>query len=217
MVLLLSLKLILLAFFILLNSLADVEVDRARAVIASVNQAFNGRIEMAGQLPVHNSPLGSLPEVEAKLRELGSLFEAIVPTAKVKEIRRAKAVRVDLPASALFRPASSLLRAGREDLILRLGESLRAAPPGAPNYELEVLFGVDARPDGTAGAGPAGSRSLELRRAAALAARLAAAGVPTAALSIGLRPAPADSLRLIVRLRREPGVENQPSGPWGAL
>ena len=45
MMLLLSLKLILLAFFILLNSLADFEAGRARAVLASVNQAFNGKIE----------------------------------------------------------------------------------------------------------------------------------------------------------------------------
>ena len=214
-VLLLSLKLILLAFFILLNSLADVETDKARAVIASVNQAFNGRIEAAGQLPGHSSSLGALPEVEAKIREIGSLFEAIVPTAEAKEIRRAKAVRVDLPASALFRPASLQLRPGREALIERLAESLRKAPPEAPNYELEVLFGAGGVPEAEGGAGTGDSQSLARRRAAILAERLVAAGVLQGALSIGLRPGQADSLRFVVRLRQEPAAGTRSQGREG--
>ncbi len=68
MVLLLSLNLILLAFFILLNSLADFEADRARAVLASVKQAFSGTIETGGQQPSYGSPLGALPEVESAFR-----------------------------------------------------------------------------------------------------------------------------------------------------
>ena len=55
--LLLSLNLILLAFFILLNSLADFETDRARAVLASVKQAFNGKSEAPGQLPAFSGSL----------------------------------------------------------------------------------------------------------------------------------------------------------------
>ena len=212
---LLSLKLILLAFFILLNSLADVEADKARAVIASVNQAFNGRIEAAGQLPVHNSSLGALPEIEAKMREIGSLFEAIVPSAEAKEIRRAKAVRVDLPASALFRPASLHLRPGREALIERLAESLRKAPPGAPNYELAVLFGAGGVPEAADGARAGDSQSLARRRAAILAERLVAAGVLQGALSIGLRPGQPDSLRFVVRLRQEPAAGTRSQGPEG--
>ena len=230
-VLLLSLNLILLAFFILLNSLAEVQSGKARAVIASVNQAFNGRIEVASQMPAHSSSLGALPAVEAKMREIGSLFEAIVPSSEATEIRRAKAVRVDLPASALFKPASLQLRPGREALIQRLAESLRKTPPGpstgtlpgAPNYELAVLFGVGDVPGvaaGAAGAAPEGAttgdfRTLAQRRAAILAERLVAAGVFQGALSIGLRPGPADSLRFIVRLRQEPAAGTRSQGREG--
>ncbi len=203
--LLLSLKLILLAFFILLNSIANVEADKASAVIASVNQAFNGRLEAAGQLPSHSTSLGALPEVEAKLREFGSLFEAIVPSAKAREIRRAKVVRVDLPASALFETASPRLRPGRAALIQRLAESLRGGRPGAPQYRLDVLFG--------AGAGD--SPSLARRRAAILAERLVAAGVPQGALSIGLRPGQADSLRFVVRVHQAPAAGTLAQGREG--
>ncbi len=205
MMLLLSLNLILLAFFILLNSLADFETDRARVVLNSVKQAFSGKIEAAGQLPVFSNSLGALPEVEAKMQEVGSLFEAIAPTARAKSIRRANLVRVDFPASALFRPASLRLRRGREALLARLAQSLRKGPDGAQRYLLEVLVGTgsQAAVDGGATAEPP---SLQLRRAAVLGARLSAEGAPLDGLSIGLRPGAADSLRLIVRLRSDAGA-----------
>ncbi len=64
-VLLLSLMLILLAFFILLNSLSEFEAGKARAVIESVNRAFNGKIESGDRTPAHSASLGALPEAEA--------------------------------------------------------------------------------------------------------------------------------------------------------
>ena len=219
MTLLLSLNLILLAFFILLNSLADFEADRARAVLASVKQAFNGKVGAAGQLPAFSSSLGALPEVAAKLREVGSLFEAMAPSARAKSIRRASLVRVDFPASALFRPGSLRLRQGREALLERLAQSLRKGPEGAPRYLLEVLVGTGSQAAVDAGAptGSAspGSASLELRRAAVLAARLSAGGAPLDGLSTGLRPGAAGSLRFVVRLRPDSGAGAGPGGKEG--
>lgn len=210
MMLLLSLNLILLAFFILLNSLAEFETDRARAVLASVKQAFNGKVEATGRLPAFNGSLGALPEIEAKMREVGSLFEAMAPAAQAKSIRRADLVRVDFPASALFRPGSQRLRQGREALLERLAESLRKGPEDAPRYLLEILVGTGPQTavdvDATTGLASPGSASLELRRAAVLAARLSAEGAPLDGLSTGLRPGAADSLRFVVRLRPGSGA-----------
>ncbi len=205
MMLLLSLNLILLAFFILLNSLADFETGRAQAVLASVKQAFNGQVEAAGQMPTFNSSLGALPEVEAKMREVGSLFEAIAPSAGAKSIRRANSVRVDFPVSALFRPGSPRLRQGREGLLERLAQSLRKSPEGAPRYLLEILVGTGSRAAVDSGAAT-GSAILDLRRAAVLAAHLSAAGAPLDGLSTGLRPGAADSLRFVLRWRPDAGA-----------
>ena len=205
MMLLLSLNLILLAFFILLNSLADFKADRARTVLASVHQAFNGKIDLAGQLPEFGSSLGALPRVEAKMREVGSLFEAIAPSANAKSIRRANTIRVDLPATALFRPASSRLRQGRVASLQRLAQALHKGSKAGPRYLLEVLVGTGTQST-AGGAAPMGSPSLELRRAAVLAARLNADGVPIDGISAGLRPGAPDSLRFIVRLRPEPAT-----------
>ncbi len=224
MLLLLSLNLILLAFFILLNSLADFETNRSRAVLASVKQAFNGKVETAGQEPAFSGSLGALPEVEAKMREVGSLFEAMAPTARAKSIRRANSVRVDVPAGALFKPGSQRLRQGREALFERLAGSLRKGPQGTSRYLLEILVGTASRvaADGgptTDSASPDStspdSANLGLRRAAVLAARLSAEGVPLDALSTGLRPGAAGSLRFVVRLRPEPGAAAGSEGGEG--
>jgi hypothetical protein len=205
MMLLLSLNLILLAFFILLNSLADFETDRARAVLASVNQAFHGEIEVAGQMPASRNSLGELPEVAAKLREVGSLFEAIAPMARAKSVRRANSVQVDFPASALFRPGSKRIRQDREAFLQRLAQSLRTTPDTTPSYLLEILVGVGSKRagDGAATTGPA---NLEIGRAAVLAERLSAEGAGPDGLSTGLRPGAADSLRFVVLLRPDAGT-----------
>ena len=214
MMLLLSLNLILLAFFILLNSLADFEADRARAVLASIKQAFNGNVETAGQQPAFSSSLGALPEVEAKMREVGSLFEAIAPSERAKSIRRASLVQVDLPASALFKPASLRLLPGREALLTRLAQSLRKGSEGAPRYLVEILVGTGSQAAVDSDA-TAGSPSLELRRAAVLAARLSAEGAPLDGLSTGLRPGAVGSLRFVVRLRPDTGAAAGSEGGEG--
>ena len=111
----------------------------------------------------------------------------------------------DFPASALFRSGSPRLRQGREALLGRLAESLRKGPEGAPRYLLEILVGIgsEAAVDVGATTGPA---SLELRRAAVLAARLSAEGAPLDGLSTGLRSGAAGSLRFVVRLRPDSGA-----------
>ncbi len=198
--LLLSLNLILLAFFILLNSLAEFETDRARAVLDSVKQAFHGKVEVAGQLPTTSNALGELPEVAAKMREVGSLFEAIAPLALAKSLRRANSVQIDLPASALFKPGSPHIRQGRAALLERLAHSLRKTPEGGPRYLFEILVGIGAQ-KAVEGTTTSNSAALELRRAAVLAARLNAEGAPLDGLSTGLQPGAANSLRFVVRLR----------------
>jgi hypothetical protein len=200
MTLLLSLNLILLAFFILLNSLADFETDRAQAVLDSVKRAFHGKVEVAGQVPAFNNALGELPEVAAKMREIGSLFEAIAPMAQAKSLRRANSVRVDFPANALFEPGSAQILRGRESLLERLAQSLRKAPGGASRYLLEILVGIGSQ-KAVEGAAAPKPLTLELRRAAVLAARLNAEGAPLDGLSTGIQPGAANSLRFVVRLR----------------
>jgi hypothetical protein len=114
-------------------------------------------------------------------------------------------VRVDFPASALFKPGSQRLRQDRKALLARLAESLLTGPEGASRYLLEILVGTGSQAIADGGA-RIGAASLALRRAAVLATRLSAKGVPLDGLSTGLRPGAAGSLRFVVRLRPDSGA-----------
>ncbi len=212
-VLLLSLMLILLAFFILLNSLSEFEAGKSRAVIESVNRAFNGKIESADRTASGSASLGALPEADNRIREFGSLFEAIIPAARVRQIRRAKAVRVELPAASLFGHSGTRLRPGREFLFQRLVQVLARDTRGGPRYDLEVLLGVGAPAEGAPGAVAPYPRALEVRRAAVLAERLIQEGLPARSLSIGLLPNLPGTVRFVLRVGQDPAVStNSDSG-----
>jgi hypothetical protein len=129
--------------------------------------------------------------------------------AQAKSLRRANSVRVDFPASALFGPGSARILRERESLLERLAQSLRKAPGGASRYLLEILVGIGSQ-KAVEGAAAPKSATLELRRAAVLAARLNAEGAPLDGLSTGLQPGAADSLRFVVRLR--PDADGAGSG-----
>ena len=119
-VLLLSLNLILLAFFILLNALSKFEEDRTRAVLESVNRTFSGKIEPSSSTEAIEGSLGALAEAEDMVRAVGSLFKAIIPSSRSSQTRQALSVRIELPDTALFRPGKSRLRRERAVLIRRL-------------------------------------------------------------------------------------------------
>ncbi|MFQ6018259.1 MAG: hypothetical protein ACE5KF_08680 [Kiloniellaceae bacterium] len=198
---LLSLKLILLAFFILLNALSEFEDDRTRAVIQSVHRSFKDKIDSPESTVAYSTSLGQLPETKALIGEVGSLFEAEFPAVRSKEERRATVLRIELPADSLFEPGGAGLRAGRKRLVRRLAKALMRDRGGGPAYELDVLHGV---PPGAAGKpATAGASSLEVRRAGLLARRLTGAGLPPEALSTGVDPARPGVVQLILRVREE--------------
>jgi outer membrane protein OmpA-like peptidoglycan-associated protein len=205
-ILLLSLNLILLAFFILLNALSDFEETRTRAVIDSVNRAFSGRVDAAEAPPVRQSSLGALPETASLLREIGSLFESIIPAAQTEENQKATLIRIRLPQTALFASGEAVVRPARRALIQRLAKALLRSPNERVTYRLEALLGVSAE-SGSAGR----DRPLEMRRAGALAARFVAEGLTPESLSTGLLPGAAGTMQFVLRV--EESAESNRSAP----
>ncbi len=181
-VLLLSLKLILLAFFILLNALSEFEEARTRQVIDSVNEAFNGQIEPINAPALLNGSPGFLPEAEGLINDVGSLFESLVPALRSTRTARTRAVHIELSSVTLFEIGKDTLRPERKALIRRLAKALLQRSARDLVYKLEFLHGVPA--DGATGA----ARSQEIRRAADLAALLMDEGMAPAVLSIGVLP-----------------------------
>ncbi len=192
-VLLLSLNLILLAFFILLNALSEYEVNRTQAVLESVNRAFSGELKPSESTEAADASQGILPNAEDMMREVGSMFEAIIPSSRNTQTRRARSVRIELAATSLFKPGKVRLRRDRKVLIRRLVKILTRKHAGDLSYRLEVLHGIRQQ----AGALP--SRSLEVRRASELAYRLEDADLPPDVLSIGVIPGRPGTVHFVLR------------------
>jgi len=207
-VLMLSLQLILLAFFILINSIAEIESMRMRAVLDSVDNAFNGTYRSIPDPATAPAGSGVLTEATDGLSQVHALVSAAIPGANAKYVGDSETLRIDLPANALFAIGEDRLRASRADLVRRLARALMPDPSGAQRYEVEVLHGT-ARRSGHEAPAPDGTLPLEIRRDGALAQALRAQGLPAEALSIGLLPNRPELIRLILRARNGGGSADQ--------
>jgi len=206
-VLLLSLKLILLAFFILLNALSDFEEARTHQVIDSVSKAFHGQLEPVNAPALLNGSPGLLPEAEALINDVGSLFESLVPAQRSVRTARTRAVHIELPSVALFRIGKDNLRPERKALIRRLAKALLQRSARDLVYKLEFLHGIPG--DGATGA----SRTQEIRRASGLAALLMEEGLAPELLSIGVLPGRSGRVEFVLSVRDETsGPDGTPSG-----
>jgi len=194
-VLMLSLNLILLAFFILLNAISDFEEARSRQVIDSVNEAFYGQLEPTNAPALLNGSPGLLPEAEALTNEVGSLFDSLVPAIRSTRTARTRAVHIEIPSVALFGIGKDSLRPGREVLIRRLAKALLQRSARDLVYKLEFLHGVPT--GGAAGAG----RTQEVRRASSVAALLIKEGLAPDILSIGVLPGKPGRVEFVLSVR----------------
>lgn len=201
--LLLSLNLILLAFFILLNAISEYQVDRSRAVLKSVDRTFSEGLKVPQAANAGPAALGALPHPRELLREIGSAFEAAIPAARSTLNAQATVLSVDLPAAAFFIDGQARLRPAGIALLRRLAAALADDARASSAYE--VAFYHPAAQGGAGGAGGA----LEVARAALVARRLQRRLSPDA-VSVGLQPRLEEVVRFVIRPdRREPSTQGR--------
>lgn len=205
-ILLLSLKLILLAFFILLNSLSEFDARKTRAVLDSVDQTFKGKIVTPQELADTAASLGVLPLPRSLANEVGALFESFVPNAKARQTDRATTLRVEMPTGSLFEAGKDQIRPERKVLIRRLARALMSDPTGVRKYELAFLHGL---PDGAAG-GPSGDVvDLAVRRADSIAHYLVRQAIPPDVVAVALEPDLPETVVFVLRLRGPARAESR--------
>jgi len=203
-VLLLSLKLILLAFFILLNAISEFEEARTHRAIESVTKTFRGQIESINAPALLDGSPGILPEAEALINEVGSLFESLVPAMHSTRTAHTRIVHIEMPSVAFFQIGKDSLRPERRELIRRLAKALLSRNMRDLVYKLEFLHGVPE--DGATGA----RRTQEIRRASGLVARLMEEGMAPGLLSIGVLPGKPGRVEFVLSVRDDSSDPNAP-------
>lgn len=179
LVLTLSIGLQLLAFFVVLNAGATPDVDRTRAVVASVQQSFNPSLA-----PPADAMTTGLAKAAAQTALRTSISDAFSPVLDGRDmIVRADGdlMWVTAPAAAFFEPDTDKLRAVLP-VLDRVVAALDAPTPGL-RYELMVTI---ATPDSDVAARQAGVMAEDLLRR----------GLKPAALSLGTLRAPTPTVTL---------------------
>jgi hypothetical protein len=175
---LLSLKILLLAFFILLNALATFEDDRRTAVVDSVRQAFQGLLPARLNLDRSPAALDVFEGAEEVIDRLHRLFADDLPIVERRESAGNRTLRVDMPVADLFAAdGEALMPEGAETLrlVARALADPRLAPAG---YRIDLLYGL----------GGASGRTAAVARAGAMVRELERQGLAPGRLSTGLLP-----------------------------
>jgi flagellar motor protein MotB len=177
----LSLKLLLLAFFILLSTMSSFEEKRSRAVLESVATTFEGHVAAIRSLDNPAAGLGQLENAPSLVDQLKSLFRQTLPVVEMEESPTGNALRLEVPADSVFVAGSARLAPGRGVLLDRLARILNGEDGPEAAYELQLLHSVRGSGDEAAG-------ELAVQRGGVMARRLSDLGVARDSLSIALWP-----------------------------
>ena len=134
----LSLALLLLAFFALLNSISTIEESRSRRVVDSVAAAFSS------PFGAHSSkdaiePVADVAFAERTFSDVAAFFRRAVELVEVEVVRPGRLMQISLPADQVFAPRTAQITAGSEALLDRMAAAL-AEPPAGLRLDLEAFF-----------------------------------------------------------------------------
>jgi len=179
---LLSLKVLLLAFFILLNALASFEAVRSTAVLDSVREAFRGVVPASQNFSAENAALGVMDGQEDVVEALGRLFDDTLPIVQRTDAANSRVLQVDVPVESFFVERSTLVGGEGLDTLRAIAAVLTDDRFAKEDYRVDILYGLAGSGSGFQG------QSLAVRRAGALVRTLERETVPSARLSGGLLP-----------------------------
>ncbi len=192
----LSLYLLLLAFFILLNNISNAEAARERLVTGSLNAAFSSAGRETESPAVFTARFGNFlsdPKFQARL---SALVETDLALARFRVIKPGRVMEVRMPNNELFETGIAQLRFDRLPFLRRVARMISDRPPGA-RFDLDILIAT-----GTPGPEESSAiRRLAIARAGAAVSRLEADGAPRNGLAGGIERGDAGTLRLVFRLR----------------
>ncbi|MFM2044984.1 MAG: hypothetical protein RLY86_3560 [Pseudomonadota bacterium] len=186
----LSVFILLLGFFILLNALSRFEETKVGQVIDSVEGAFSQGTALSGSQTDRDRE-AVIADTVGVVCSLGDFIIAEIPLAKVDGEGDGRTLVLSLPLSEILAPGGESLVV-RQDRVALLNRIARVMQPrsGGVQVTLEALVGI----------APGTEPALPSRGAAAIAQELERYEAPAAALSIGLEEGRPGTLRLLFRV-----------------
>ena len=182
-----SIYLLLLGFFVVMNSISNQELTRSDAVMESVHATFRNRFSPEAMTPQDQKNPEFVAPSDRFVGELEGVLESVLGLSNLSPALGGRLIEVEIPADALFIPGDVGLRTDREELFRQLAILIDKAPRGE-RRSVEMVVSMPKAAFGDAFRDADSWQSLVLRRAGALARALVAQGISPASLSVGVRP-----------------------------
>ena len=192
----LSLYLLLLAFFILLNTISQREQKRAQMAIGSVAATFRAPLPADVVELTTSTGRGLLEASDPFQREIRRIFEETLAIEQAKVLTEGNVMRITVAASALWLAESGRFRPAIGPFLERIADGVARQEEGA-RFEVEMIVHTGASMPALS----SGPLPLALRRAGAFARRMRAAGVPAHSISAGIGQGDAGSVQLSFYVR----------------
>ncbi len=193
----LSLYMLLLAIFILLNSITTFEESRIRQALGSVNDKFRTNSEITAQNKDDKDRSGDALIRRQFFTGLQELFAERLPVARVQVSEDGNVLRIEIPLDFLFSRESSVIHPRSDQLLAGVADSLVLKVANL-RYEAEFLMPTES----AGGSSRNGPLTTDVLRAGAFARKLRELGVPSSAISVGTRDGAAGRARLNFYARR---------------
>ena len=190
-----SLYLILVAFFMVLNSISNQETARAAAVMESVNSTFKKTFQpKADVIDLLATPDAIAPNDEY-MDAVRGLLAGVLELEGRFPAPGGNTLTVDIPVTTLFAGGAARVRQDRLAFVEQLIELIQLAP-STERREVAFILGTgvvrsDARQERY--------RLLAMRRAGSLARSLRARGLADGALTVGLIERASNDVTVIFR------------------
>ena len=191
----LSLYLLLLAFFVLLFNASRFDQGKADAVAESLSSTFRTYGQPDRPVFVRSSDQGQRPGNEAILENVSDLIRTELAVARIENLRRGRLLRATFKTDDLFEVGTSGIRSDRMDLMRKLSQLLGKQTKGQ-RHKVEIVVGSSwITPDQIKNSVP-----LPIARAASFSEMLLGLGALNGTVSGGVGFIAPDTVSLIYRL-----------------
>lgn len=187
----LSLYLIVLAFFILLNAISKIQEERTKVVFGSLGATFAEPAVVATGPLDFTAGSGAYSAVISFDESIRSLFQSSFPFVSFKPFQPFEKMVAEVPVDAMFGAKGALIRADHVVFLNELAAILSRETPGQ-RFSVELLLPVSP----AAVRSPTPERSVAVDRASTLARALVVRGVPADRITAGIEGGDPGKLRM---------------------
>ena len=193
----LSLYLLLLAFFILLNTISHTRDERVAEAVESVKETFRDYSPPSREFLESAANPDSMIAAEAYLDDIRNVFSAQLQNIKFQMKTDGSLLRALVPVDQVFAENSEQLVPQARRLLNAIATGLGSSRPGT-RREVEVIIGTGDQFPEVENLG----QLLELRRASALARGLRTHGVDGKSVVGGLRQGDTELVQMTFYVRK---------------